>query len=85
MPQVLHGGDFSGLGAVNPILDQFPILALLLSLSLALSKPPPPALLRHTSTTLRRGTHLPGLIGTTNYTHWTRFFLLIDDSRTTRL
>lgn len=34
---MLHGGDFSGLGAVNPILDQFPILALLLSLSLSRS------------------------------------------------
>lgn len=54
---MLHGGDFSGLGAVNPILDKFPILSLSLSLARSLSIPPP-ALLHHTSTL---GTHLPGV------------------------
>lgn len=61
VPQVLHGGDFSGLGAVNPILDKFSILFLShsLSRSRALSFFPPPSalLLRHTSTL---GIHLPG-------------------------
>lgn len=53
---------FSGLGAVNPILDKFPILSCScsrpFSLSLARSLlEPPPALLHDTSTL---GTHLPG-------------------------